>query len=111
VERRSATIPSLCFVRGISVESRLRRARLGGMARSGITDHTRPRMTGDTLAQALRCKRPDIPIILCTGFSYTINAEHAEALGVNAWLAKPWQTRGLAHTIQHVLAQRYTQEV
>jgi CheY-like chemotaxis protein len=47
-------------------------------------------MTGDTLAQALQCKRPDIPIILCTGFSYTINAEHAEALGVNAWLAKPW---------------------
>jgi hypothetical protein len=41
------------------------------------------------LAQALRRIRPDIPIILCTGFSYTINAEQAEALGIDVWLTKP----------------------
>jgi PAS domain S-box-containing protein len=75
-----------------------------------ITDQTMPRMTGDMLVQALRRIRPDIPIILCTGFSYTINAEQAEALGIDAWLTKPWQTRDLAHTIQHVLAQRRRQD-
>jgi PAS domain S-box-containing protein len=75
-----------------------------------ITDQTMPRMTGDMLAQALRHIRPDIPIILCTGFSYTINAEQAEALGIDAWLTKPWQTRDLAHTIRHVLAQRRRQD-
>ena len=73
-----------------------------------ITDQTMPRMTGDALAQALRRIRPDIPIILCTGFSYTINAEQAETLEIDAWLTKPWQTRELAHTIQHVLTQRRT---
>ena len=75
-----------------------------------ITDQTMPRMTGDMLAQALRRIRPDIPIILCTGFSYTINAEQAEALGIDAWLTKPWQTRDLAHTIQHVLARQRRQD-
>jgi hypothetical protein len=41
-------------------------------------------MTGDVLAQALKRIWTDIPIILCTGFSHTINAEQAEALGINA---------------------------
>jgi FixJ family two-component response regulator len=82
VERRSATIPSLRFVRGISVESRLRHALLGGMARSGITDHTMPRMTGDTLAQELLRIRPDMPIILCTGFSELVTEERAKEIGI-----------------------------
>jgi hypothetical protein len=37
---------------------------------------------------------------------YTINAEPAEALGIDGRLAKAWQTWHLAHTIQQVLARR-----
>ena len=39
-----------------------------------ITDQTMPHMTGEALACELRRIRPDIPIILCTGFSHTIDA-------------------------------------
>jgi CheY-like chemotaxis protein len=63
-------------------------------------------MTGDALAQALRRIRPDIPIILCTGFSHTMDPGSARAIGVDAWLAKPWQAHELAATIQMVLDER-----
>ena len=65
-----------------------------------------PQMTGDALTRALRRLRPDIPIILETGFSHTIDAEQAAALGIDAFLLKPWTVRELARTIAQVLAQR-----
>lgn len=74
-----------------------------------ITDQTMPQMSGDALARALRRIRPDIPIILCTGFSHTMNPEGAKALGIDAWLSKPWQAYELAHTVRAVLAQRRRQ--
>jgi signal transduction histidine kinase/ActR/RegA family two-component response regulator len=70
-----------------------------------ITDYTMPQMTGDVLTCALRRLRPDIPIILETGFSQTIDAEQAAVLGINAFLLKPWTVRELARTIAQVLAQ------
>ena len=72
-----------------------------------ITDQTMPGLPGDALTRALRNLRPDIPIILCTGFSHTIDAEKARELGIDAFLAKPWDIRALASTIQQVLAQRH----
>jgi CheY-like chemotaxis protein len=71
-----------------------------------ITDYTMPQMTGDVLTCALRRLRPDIPIILETGFSQIIDAEQAAALGINAFLLKPWTVRELACTITQVLAQQ-----
>jgi signal transduction histidine kinase/ActR/RegA family two-component response regulator len=71
-----------------------------------ITDYTMPQMTGDVLTRALRQLRPDIPIILETGFSHTIDAEQAAALGIDAFLLKPWTVRELARTIAQVLAPR-----
>jgi signal transduction histidine kinase/ActR/RegA family two-component response regulator len=71
-----------------------------------ITDYTMPQMTGDVLTCALRRLRPDIPIILETGFSQIIDAEQAAALGINAFLLKPWTVRELARTIAQVLAQQ-----
>jgi CheY-like chemotaxis protein len=71
-----------------------------------IIDCTMPQMTGDVLTRALRRLRPDIPIILETGFSHTIDAEQAAALGIDAFLLKPWTVRELARTIAQVLAQR-----
>ena len=71
-----------------------------------ITDQTMPTMTGATLVEELRRIRPDIPIILCTGFSHLMNEEKAAALGVDAFVMKPGVTQELAVVIQQVLAHR-----
>ena len=65
-----------------------------------------PAMTGATLVEELRHIRSDIPIILCTGFSHLMNAEKAEALGVDAFVMKPGVTQELAVAIQQVLEKR-----
>jgi PAS domain S-box-containing protein len=70
-----------------------------------ITDQTMPLLTGEVLALELRRIRPDIPIILCTGFSHTMTAEKAGALGMNAYLLKPLSTREVALAIRRILDQ------
>jgi PAS domain S-box-containing protein len=67
-----------------------------------ITDMTMPGMTGDRLARELRRLRPDIRIILCTGFSHHLN-EEAKAIGIDAFLMKPFVLRELAETVRTVL--------
>jgi PAS domain S-box-containing protein len=71
-----------------------------------ITDQTMPYVTGAALANKFRDIRPDIPIILCTGFSHTIDAAKAKTQGIDAFLMKPLMLRDLGRTIQKVLAQR-----
>lgn len=69
-----------------------------------ITDQTMPRMTGLALIQELRQLRPDIPIILCTGFSYTVPVETVQRLGIDLVLRKPIDMQDLAqalHQVQH----------
>ena len=43
-------------------------------------------MTGAQLAAELQEIRPDIPVILCTGFSETINEEKIEIMGISAYI-------------------------
>ena len=71
-----------------------------------ITDQTMPQMTGEQLVRELRRIRPDIPIILCTGFSHIMNAEKAQAMGIDDFCMKPLVAQDLAVTVQQVLAQR-----
>ncbi|MEE8304107.1 MAG: response regulator, partial [Candidatus Tectomicrobia bacterium] len=71
-----------------------------------ITDQTMPQMTGEQLTQELRRIRPDIPIILCTGFSHVMHADKAQALGINAFLMKPLVIDDLGREIRRVLDQR-----
>jgi CheY-like chemotaxis protein len=71
-----------------------------------ITDYTMPRLTGDALIWALRQLQPTLPVILCTGFSATMDAARARAAGINALVTKPWQERELAQTIRHILDQQ-----
>jgi signal transduction histidine kinase/sensor domain CHASE-containing protein/ActR/RegA family two-component response regulator len=68
-----------------------------------VTDMTMPNMNGDKLAQELIRIRPDIPIILCTGFSETLTEEKVKAMGIRAYLMKPVVTRQIATTIRKVL--------
>ncbi len=68
-----------------------------------ITDQTMPRLTGEALSRELLRIRPELPIILCTGFSHTMSAEQAKALGIQAYLMKPLAIRDLAPIVRHVL--------
>lgn len=70
-----------------------------------ITDQTMPHMTGMQLSQELRYMRPDIPVILCTGYSETVSQEKATAFGINALLMKPIVFRSLAETVQKILVK------
>jgi PAS domain S-box-containing protein len=71
-----------------------------------ITDMTMPEMTGERLAKELRRIRPDIPIILCTGFSHHLNEEEAKAIGIGAFLMKPFGLREPAETVWTVLEKQ-----
>jgi len=68
-----------------------------------ITDMTMPQMSGDTLAKEILNIRPDMPIILCTGFSEKVNEESAKEMGISAFVLKPIVMRDIAHTIRMVL--------
>ena len=68
-----------------------------------ITDHTMPRMTGVELAPKLMEIRPDIPVILCTGFSDVIDEQEAKAMGIRGLLLKPASIKELGSAIRRAL--------
>ncbi|MCP4673700.1 MAG: PAS domain S-box protein, partial [Desulfobacula sp.] len=68
-----------------------------------ITDMQMPNMSGDRLSVELKKIRPDIPILLCTGFSETMSEEQAASLGINGFLLKPIVKKDLSHKIREVL--------
>jgi PAS domain S-box-containing protein len=68
-----------------------------------ITDQTMPGMSGSTMAQDILKIKPDLPIILCTGYSTTISAEQAKAIGIRAFAMKPLLCQDLARLIRGVL--------
>ena len=71
-----------------------------------ITDMTMPNMTGVDLAKEMLMIRPDIPIILCTGFSEMISDEEAKNLGIRKFIMKPLLKSTLAMKIREVLDTR-----
>jgi signal transduction histidine kinase len=68
-----------------------------------ITDQTMPNITGAQLAQKLLGIRPDIPIILCTGFSEVMMEEKARAIGIREYIMKPVIKSGLSKAIRKIL--------
>ena len=68
-----------------------------------LTDQTMPQMTGFELAQEMLRIRPDIPIILCTGFSEAVTPEKAKSVGIREYLMKPLVMRQMTETITRIL--------
>jgi len=68
-----------------------------------ITDLTMPGMTGVDLAREFMTIRPDIPIILCTGFSELIGEEEALRMGIRDYAIKPLSMKDIARRIRKVL--------
>jgi len=68
-----------------------------------ITDMIMPKMTGEELAEEFVRIRPDIPIILCTGYDEEIFRERAKAIGIKKVMMKPVNGRDLASAIRKAL--------
>ena len=70
-----------------------------------ITDMAMPNMPGDKISVELTKIRPDIPVLLCTGFSETMSEEKAASLGIKGFLLKPIIMKDLAQKIREVLVK------
>lgn len=68
-----------------------------------ITDQTMPGLTGAELARQLLDIRPDLPIVLCTGYSSKVDRAKARDLGVRAFAAKPLKRKQMARMIRQLL--------
>ena len=71
-----------------------------------ITDQAMPRMSGLTLAQRVLEMRPDIPVILCTGYSETVDEKTAKEAGIGAFLMKPVTREQMANAVKRALARQ-----
>jgi len=54
-----------------------------------LTDQTMPGLAGIRLAQAVLARRPDLPVILCTGYSDKVDAGKARAMNIRGYFTKP----------------------
>ena len=70
-----------------------------------VTDMTMPEMTGDLLAAKAKAIRPDIPVLLCTGYSKKLGNREAAEIGVEALCMKPLATSALVSTLRDILDQ------
>jgi PAS domain S-box-containing protein len=68
-----------------------------------ISDMTMPDMTGDLLTREIRALRPEIPVLICTGFSEKMNDEIARELKINGLVMKPFLRSELARRVRNAL--------
>jgi len=54
-----------------------------------VTDMTMPHLTGAELSQKILQFCPDLPIIICTGYSEVLDAETAYEIGIKSYILKP----------------------
>jgi len=92
VEIRTSSIDALDLVRSVPERFDLL-----------ITDMSMPQMTGVNLVKEIRRFRPDLPVILCTGFSEQINEEMAREMGISTLLLKPIVRNEMAAAIRRAL--------
>ncbi|HEB70813.1 MAG TPA: PAS domain-containing hybrid sensor histidine kinase/response regulator [Desulfobulbus sp.] len=70
-----------------------------------ITDMAMPEMTGLQLFKEIRKIRPDIPVLLCTGYSEHVTAESSTKIGIDGYLAKPFTAEQLAGEVHRLLSK------
>jgi signal transduction histidine kinase/ActR/RegA family two-component response regulator len=71
-----------------------------------VSDYIMPKMTGLQLAREIKRIRADIPIIMCTGFSESVNKENFKAMGIDGFLMKPILTNKLAGLVRRLLDEK-----
>ena len=68
-----------------------------------LTDQAMPGLKGTDLARELLQIRPDLPIVLVTGFSDVGSPESAKRMGIRGFVRKPMVTRELARVLRNAL--------
>lgn len=78
-----------------------------------ITDMAMPGMTGDRLAEEIHSIRPDMPLIVCTGFDETMDEAKAVEIGIRGFLMKPVLKAEMAKMVRQVIdeAEEPIQEI
>jgi len=70
-----------------------------------LSDLTMPHMTGDKLAKEVMAIRPDIPVIICTGYNSALDENKAQELGIKSVLLKPLTRKQLTENVRDVLGE------
>ncbi|MCG8633529.1 MAG: response regulator [Desulfobacterales bacterium] len=70
-----------------------------------ITDKTMPGMTGFMLAREAKNIVPELPVILCTGYSEEGEGEKVRAAGIDGVIEKPVDLTAMALAVRRVLDQ------
>jgi PAS domain S-box-containing protein len=68
-----------------------------------LTDETMPALIGTALAREISLLRPDIPIVLMSGYTGAPLNERARAVGIREVLRKPLQSKDIAECLRRVL--------
>ncbi len=71
-----------------------------------ITDQAMPGLTGSELARKMLDMRPDLPIILCTGYSEYLDEIQAQRLGIRHYLTKPIDVMVFVNAVNELLDYR-----
>ena len=71
-----------------------------------ITDQTMPELTGFDLAQLILQIRPNLPIILCTGYSSVISEEQVKSSGIRGYALKPVSKQNIVNLIRTLLDEK-----
>ena len=69
----------------------------------GITDQTMPGMTGIDLTRRILQIRPEMPIILCNGYSSLITEDKAKAAGIKGFAFKPLAKKDIGELVRKIL--------
>lgn len=70
-----------------------------------ISDQTMPNLLGSEMAKTMLSLSPDLPFVLCTGYSEHINEQQALDMNITAFMTKPLNTDELLYTLNKLLLQ------
>jgi len=70
-----------------------------------ITDMSMPKKDGVKLSQETLSIRPDMPIVLCTGYNELVNKDLAIDIGIKAFIMKPMSKNEIGKIVRNVLDQ------
>jgi two-component system cell cycle sensor histidine kinase/response regulator CckA len=68
-----------------------------------LTDYTMPKMTGIELTRQIVARYPELPVILCTGYSDKLNQQVASEAGACSLMLKPVDLHEMAETVRSAL--------
>jgi len=68
-----------------------------------VTDQTMPEVTGSDLARHILSINAETPVILCTGFSFSISEKEAYEMGISRFLSKPINSQTLLEEVSTLI--------